>query len=132
MVFAALSDLRDYRIPNTAVLGIVLCALAYSALPGGHAALAWKEALLLFGGAVLCYAAGVIGGGDVKLLGACALWCPGQISSFLLAMACLGGVLAVGMLVYSRIRKRPPPPIPYGAAISAAALVCMTHVFGIT
>src|SRR5581483_7352438 len=92
-------------------------------------------------GAML-FARGVWGGGDAKLLAAAALWMGWQhLPEFILATALAGGALASGLLAarafagpvndgsrwYSRL-LRGGEGIPYGIAISAAALYVAPHL----
>jgi prepilin peptidase CpaA len=81
-------------------------------------------ALVVFALFAALFAIGCMGGGDVKLLGALALWFPWQaILSMLMIMAILGGVVTLVTVVHHRMTRRlGQPQIPYGIAISAAAL----------
>ena len=80
----------------------------------------------LFAGA---FAAGMMGGGDVKLIGALALWLPGlKLLKMLLWMSIGGGVLTLLMLLLHKARPREgQPEIPYGVAIAGAALCLMAN-----
>jgi len=98
--FAAATDLRTRRIPNILTGGLALAALvlALSAGPGQFAAaLAVAAGVFAFG--TLCFAAGVLGGGDVKLLTgiALALGYPLALGFVLDTLIC-GGLLALGFL----------------------------------
>ena len=66
----------------------------------------------------------MMGGGDVKLLGAVALWFPWQaLVPMILIMAVVGGVVTLVTVVHHRVTRRlGQPEIPYGVAISFAAL----------
>jgi prepilin peptidase CpaA len=77
--------------------------------------------LLLFGA---IFAFGGMGGGDVKLIVALALWLPVMaLADMLLVMAIAGGVLTILMLGWHRWRRaKGRPEIPYGVAIVAAGL----------
>jgi prepilin peptidase CpaA len=78
------------------------------------------------------FAFGMMGGGDVKLLTALALWRVPLVGgepmfapllSLLTIMAIAGGILTGGMVVRHRRRKAPgQPEIPYGVAIAAGAI----------
>ena len=74
--------------------------------------------------------AGMMGGGDVKLAAALALWLsPANTLKFLTLMAIVGGVLTVGILIMHRVRKGPGrPKIPYGVAIAAGALFVLAPI----
>ena len=70
---------------------------------------------------------GWMGGGDVKLIAALALWLPaGPLASMLVIMSLAGGALTILMLADHRIARREGPvEVPYGVAIAAAALITM-------
>ena len=149
MVVAAFEDFRRLVIPN--LLPILLCAAwpAYFAaapsLYGGLAAIGCAAAVFL-GGALL-FARGYLGGGDVKLLSAAALWAgPAGVPTLILLTAVLGGALALfllmpfgGQLATSArmLLGQPavPParglamPIPYGVAIAGAAMIVVVSPY---
>ena len=81
-------------------------------------------AFLFFLGA---FAIGQMGGGDVKLIGALALWLPLQpLMSLLIVMALAGGVVTLLMMVERRVRRSTAPAeIPYGVAIAFAGLLAL-------
>ena len=105
LVWAAAVDLRERRIPNGAVLALAIGSLAQMALAAGGAPvlsalsgagerLACAAVLVAATTAFECFwrasRGGVhgIGMGDVKLLGACALWV-GAAVLIVVALACL-------------------------------------------
>jgi prepilin peptidase CpaA len=135
LVAAAIADLRRYQIPNRYALAITLAFLLF-ALGGG-----WPAALLgLAAGAItfalgtILFAKGWLGGGDVKLLAAVALWlAPPLLAPFALVTSLAGAVLSVAMLTPLRRCLPAPPvklaretglrqPIPYAIAIAAGGL----------
>jgi prepilin peptidase CpaA len=65
-----------------------------------------------------------MGGGDVKLLTALALWIePTWFLRLLIGMALIGGVLTLAMGAWHVMRRRKNKlAIPYGVAISAAGI----------
>jgi prepilin peptidase CpaA len=75
--------------------------------------------------------AGMMGGGDVKLAAALALWFPpGLTIKFLVLMSLAGGVLTLGLLVWHRARRREGrPEIPYGVAIAFGALAILAQPY---
>jgi prepilin peptidase CpaA len=105
LVWGAVTDVRTARIPNRLVLaGLVLAplvALAQGGLAGLAAALAAAGIALAIGFAG--FALGAIGGGDAKFLmvGAALVGLP-QLFPYLLAAAALGGLLAVGTILWHR------------------------------
>ena len=70
------------------------------------------------------FALRMMGGGDVKLLAALALWLPAKpFFELLLIMALAGGVLTVVMGMWHIMHRRKDRlKIPYGIAIAAAGL----------
>lgn len=128
LLIAAASDLRDRIIPNR--LNLVIALTAPIAWWFGGLALwpdvAWQigAALAVFSVFVLLFAFGGMGGGDVKLIGALALWIDVRLLlSLLLVMAIVGGVIAAAMLIRKRLSKAEQnPEVPYGVAIAAAGL----------
>lgn len=128
LIIAAVTDLRSRIISNR--LNIVIALLAplwwlacgLPLWPGIAAQILTGLVILgLFAG---LFALGWMGGGDVKLLGALALWFPWQaVVSLLVLMAVLGGVVTIVTVIHHRLTKRlGQPEIPYGVAISLAAL----------
>ncbi|OYW88732.1 MAG: peptidase, partial [Sphingobium sp. 32-64-5] len=78
----------------------------------------------VFGLFAVLFALGMMGGGDVKLLAAIALWFPWQALGLLLVlMAILGGVVTLVTVIHHRFTHREgQPEVPYGVAISLAGL----------
>jgi prepilin peptidase CpaA len=132
---AAVGDLRTREIPNwlngaIALLAIPLWfALGMSVWPDMvlHVAVA-LAVLLLF---AFFFYLGAMGGGDVKMLAALALWLsPYAVVLLLVIMSIAGGVLTLAMLVRQRMRKSPGElEIPYGVAIAFAGLWVIAEPF---
>lgn len=137
LIWAAATDLRDRRIPNIQPLLILnlFGLMALWKLQAGdtflHAAGGPVVAgLLVFGFCVVLFALKLMGGGDVKLMAAVALFAgPTLSASFLLFVAVAGGVVALATLVYTRLKpllSAGPPKVPYGVAIMAGGMwVCL-------
>jgi len=77
------------------------------------------------------YATGAMGGGDVKLLGALALWLPIiPLFNMLFIMAIAGGVITIIALIVHKIRKlHDKIEVPYGVAIAAGGLWVMSEQY---
>lgn len=128
LVFAAFTDIRSRQISNRLNLAIALAAPLFwwasglSLWPG--VALQLGVALAAFAVFAGLFAAGMMGGGDVKLLTALALWIePTHFLQLLIIMAFAGGVLTVVMgSVHFLRRQKERLAIPYGVAIAFGGL----------
>jgi prepilin peptidase CpaA len=124
MVWAAIGDWRSRTIPNWLNATIALLAIPFwwsiglSVWPG--VALQIGLALAVFGLFAIAFRFGAMGGGDVKMAAALALWLPfAGIVKLLAVMSIAGGVLTVAMVVAHRMSKAAgQPEIPYGIAIA--------------
>jgi prepilin peptidase CpaA len=68
-----------------------------------------------------------MGGGDVKMIGALALWLPFQaLAWMLIVMSLLGGALTLLLVVERLVRRKDGAiEIPYGVAIALAGLIAI-------
>jgi len=135
LVIAAVIDVRTFTISNRLNLTVALLApvywasIALSPWPGIAIHLAAGAAVFVL--LAVAFYAGMMGGGDVKLAAALALWFPplGTIK-FLVIMSLAGGVLTLILLVAHGVRKREGrPEIPYGVAIAFGGLAILTQRF---
>lgn len=135
LVVAAVIDVRTFTISNRLNLTVALLAPVYwasvalSPWPGIAAQFAVAAAVfVLLAGA---FYAGMMGGGDVKLAAALALWfSPWATVRFLVLMSLAGGVLTLVLLAWHRAKKREGrPQIPYGVAIAFGGLAILTQRF---
>lgn len=135
LVMAAVIDVRTFTISNRLNLTVALLAPVYWASialapwPGIAVQLAAGAAVfIILAGA---FYAGMMGGGDVKLAAALALWfSPAGTVRFLVFTSLAGGLLTVGILAWHRARKREGrPQIPYGVAIAFGGLAILTQRF---
>ena len=135
LVFAAVVDVRTFTISNRLNLTVALLAPVYwasvelSPWPGIAVQLAAAATVfVLLAGA---FYAGMMGGGDVKLAAALALWfSPFTTVKFLILMSLAGGVLTLVVLAAHRARKAEGrPEIPYGVAIAFGGLAILTQRF---
>ncbi len=128
LIAAAVTDIRSRIISNRLNLVIALIAPLYwlacglPVWPG--MALQLALGIGIFCAFALLFAIGMMGGGDVKLLAALALWFPWQALSLLLVvMAMAGGLVTLVTLAHHRLSKKTGnPQVPYGVAISLAAM----------
>ena len=124
LIVAATGDIRSRTIPNWLNAAIALAAIPFWFASG----LAfWPEiavqvgvAALVFGIFAAAFCVGAMGGGDVKMVAALALWLPpGAVLKLLVIMSIAGGVLTVAMVVRSRLEKSDGKiEVPYGVAIA--------------
>ncbi|TDH59611.1 peptidase A24 [Dankookia rubra] len=109
LLAAALHDIAARTIPNGLNLAIACAGLAARALAGDLLP-GLVAAGLVFLLALAAWRCRVMGGGDVKLLAACALLAsPAAVPGMVLAVALAGGVLA---LAYLGLRPLVPAPAP--------------------
>ena len=121
-------DWRSRTIPNWLNAAIAAGALPFWWASGlalwPDVALHVGVAFALFAIFALAFQLGLMGGGDVKMLAALALWLPaGAVLQMLVIMSLAGGVLTLALLIPHRLRKAAgQPEIPYGIAISFAGM----------
>jgi len=140
LLAAAVEDAVRFRISNITCLGVCCCAIVAMALNGFPLAL-WQNlvvfALVLTIGTA-AFAAGWLGGGDVKLFAATCLWLkPETLISYSVYAGLIGMALALALVLW---RKMPLPAmlssqdwmvrlhspkegVPYGIALAAAGLL---------
>lgn len=137
LLLASIEDLWRLQI-NDWVCGLVAASAFLAVAIDGPAGDLWENLLLfslVLGLGTLLFVRGWMGGGDVKLLAASALWFDlGQGWKMLVAVAIAGGVVAVLIM---GLRSLPWPQsatkkfrslqrhegLPYGVAIAAGAIV---------
>lgn len=141
LAFAALTDIATMTIPNC-VSAIMLATFFVAApvlgLDWHNFNLSILAACIVFCGCFALFALNVMGGGDAKLLTACAVWfgLNSALMGFLVAVAFVGGLLTLAILLLrSRFQEisaigLPIPDsllvakkIPYGIAIAIAGLM---------
>jgi prepilin peptidase CpaA len=130
LVSAGIEDIRTRTIANWKNAAIALLAPAWWwANAMTWSAVGWQVGIALgvlafFAGA---FALGQMGGGDVKLIAALALWLPLQpLIWMLLVMAVAGGALTLTMVAAKHLRRSAKPiEIPYGVAIVFAAFLTL-------
>lgn len=105
LLTAAVTDLRRREINNWLNISIALAApLWWLAMGYGPLDVAFQLALAAgaFVLACLLFAIGQMGGGDVKLLGALALWfTPASFLELVVLMAVIGGGLSIAMAAFN-------------------------------
>lgn len=143
MLIAAWTDVAKFTIPNW-IPGVIILIWAAAApflglgWSGAGLSLATFAVVLALGMAL--WAPGWLGGGDVKLIAAGALWFGWpDVFVFILFAAAAGGVLALVLIALRRVAPAlpvsaevigksalaPGAPAPYAVAIAAGALLAL-------
>lgn len=131
LVSAGIEDARTREIANWKNAAIALLAPLWwwaNGLPlWPDVAIQVGVAAVVFGLFVGAFALGQMGGGDVKMIGAVALWLPfARLADLLIAMALIGGLITLAFVIERRMRQREGPvEIPYGVAIAIAGLLAI-------
>ena len=132
LLSAGVQDARTREIGNAKNAAIALLAplwwVAIGLDPWPGMAIQLGVALAVFAIIAGAFALGQMGGGDVKLITAVALWLPPfALLDMLLLMSLLGGALTLLFLIERRWRRSEGPiEVPYGVAIALAGLL-MVH-----
>jgi prepilin peptidase CpaA len=142
-IFAVVAyrDIRTRRIPNEMIVAILALAAFRIAIEGDPRAGLYTltAAAALFVATFLLFWRGLLGGGDVKLIGATALLIGyHNFFEFLFVMSVSGALIAVAVLARDRLglRRATTPgleeqeaqarlTVPYGVAIAAAGIVVL-------
>ena len=135
LVWAAVVDVRTFTISNKLNLAIALMAPLFWWATGVDL---WPDAAIRVAVAVgvfllfaIAFQLGAMGGGDVKLAAALALWfAPGDTVRLIILMSLAGGVLTLVVLGLHRARKKEGrPEVPYGVAIAFGGLWLLAQRF---
>ncbi len=133
LLAAGIEDARTREIANAKNAMIALLAPLWwwaMGLGWGDVGVQLLVAAIVFAVFVAAFACGWMGGGDVKMIAALALWLPlGGLLQMLMVMSVLGGAITLVMMMERRWRRRiDPVEVPYGVAIAAAALLALPAV----
>ena len=135
LLWAAVVDIRTRTIANGLNLAIALMAPVFWWSMGIDL---WPDAALRVGVAIavfllfaLAFQFGAMGGGDVKLAAALALWfAPGDTLLLIVLMSLAGGALtAIVMIEHKYKNNEGRPEVPYGVAIAFGALWLLAQRF---
>lgn len=143
LIVAAVIDVRTFTISNGLNATVALLAPLYwwsIGLPlWPDAAIQVAVAAAVFAVLAATFYIGMMGGGDVKLAAALALWFqPFTTLKILVIMSLAGGVLTLIVLLLHKKRGKPPidgdepaakPEVPYGVAIAIGALWILAQRF---
>ena len=135
LLWAAVVDIKTRTIANGLNLAIALMAPLFWWSAGVEL---WPDAAMRVGVAVavfllfaLAFHVGAMGGGDVKLAAALALWfSPGSTLKLIVLMSLAGGLLTLIVMIEHRIKKNEGrPEVPYGVAIAFGGLWLLAQRF---
>ncbi len=143
LIVAAVIDIKTFTISNGLNATVALLAPLYwwsIGLPvWPDAAIQLAVAAGIFALLAATFYLGMMGGGDVKLAAAIALWFnPVTSLKFLIIMSLAGGVLTLIVLLVHKKRRKAPidgdapavrPEVPYGVAIAFGALWILAQRF---
>jgi prepilin peptidase CpaA len=130
LLSAGIEDARTREIANWKNAAIALMAPAWWWMQGyGWVDVAWQIGIAIgvFALFVGAFHFGWMGGGDVKMIGALALWLPGPTLFFMLmVMSIIGGVLTP-IMMFDHWRRKAPGAVetPYGVAIAMASMLAL-------
>lgn len=141
VIYGGVSDLLSMTIPNWIPLALIAGFTVLAPVIGldlKMIGLHWAIALGVLAVGFGCFAMGWVGGGDVKLAAAIALWLdPMNAMVFIGMSAVLGGALTLILLLFRRMvmpmlviranwvarLHHPDEGVPYGIALAVAALI---------
>ena len=135
LVWIAIQDVRTYTISDRLNLAIALMAPLYWVSTGVPI---WPDAAIRVGVAVLVFMlfagafyVNAMGGGDVKLAGALALWfTPYETLTMIVVMSIAGGLLTLAVVAIHKMkRKEGRPEVPYGVAIAVGGMWLLAQRF---
>lgn len=128
LLMAAWTDIKTRTISNELNAAIALLAVGFWWVAGESlwpdVAIRVAIALGLFMLFAVLFMLKMMGGGDVKMIAALALWLPfNALLAMLTVMALAGGAITVFLLVRQRWRPNAArPEVPYGVAIAIGGL----------
>lgn len=135
LVWIAVQDIRTFTISDRLNIAIAVMAPVFWWSAG---VAFWPDGAMRIGVAVIVFALfagmfhlGAMGGGDVKLAAALALWFPpAGTLKMLVLMSLAGGLLtAIVMGLHKYRKKEGRPEVPYGVAIAFGALWLLAERF---
>ena len=135
LLWAAVVDIRTRTIANGLNIAIAVMAPLFWWATGVDL---WPEAAIRVGVAAavfllftIAFYVGAMGGGDVKLAAALALWfAPGDTLFLIVITSLAGGVLTLIVMIEHRARRRDGrPEVPYGVAIAFGGMWLLAQRF---
>ena len=134
MLHVMYTDLTQQRIFNWVILLLLILYFPLAFTAGyelSAVAMAVGTAMIVFMAGFGFFSAGWLGGGDVKLAAASALWLgPETVVSYILWTAILGSMVTLSIMVLRRKRANetgssydPRASLPYGPGMALAAII---------
>ncbi|MCJ8191035.1 A24 family peptidase [Sphingomicrobium aestuariivivum] len=128
-LYAAASDIAKRKIPNAAVIALIIGAVVAVVLEGFDTSL-WENAAMfaiILAVGTFAFSRGWFGGGDVKLLAATALWFDmADGLRMIVSTAVVGGLVTLVMLMarvaFKGKDREMGRLVPYGVAIGLGAV----------
>lgn len=134
LVSAGIEDVRRREIADGKTIAVALMAplwwWAAGLSPWPDVAVQLMLAATVFALFAAAFSLGVMGGGDVKLIAALALWFPWrEFAQLLVVMSWAGGAVTLAMLADSWRRRAggAAVEVPYGVAIAVAGLAVLAR-----
>jgi prepilin peptidase CpaA len=126
---AIYSDVTRRTIKNQNVLAIFCCCMFLNIGTNNYDAIIYSFGVLIFGSII--FFIGVCGAGDVKLMAAVSIAVPvAKQVDFIAYTLMIGGILAVMIIIMSKIFKRPDWKrlgVPYAIPISLSGFYYIAH-----
>ena len=133
LAMAAFNDLFSMTIPNripVILLAAFVAAAGASGMPLADAGMHVAAGALVFAVCLALFAANVMGGGDAKLLTACAVWFGFNMSllEFAVYVSFIGGVLTLLIVI---LRSQAQVILAFGFTLPGSLLVAKKIPYGI-
>jgi prepilin peptidase CpaA len=133
LFWVALTDFRNFKIRNEAVLVLAALYFLYAAVSGHWASLPWNVgfALLMLAGMTYMYAMNKMGGGDLKLLAVAFLWTgPWSVLPFALLLLVFAGLHYLAARLGWAAAEKSPAGLRSPLAPSVAGALIGTFALG--
>ena len=133
LFWVALTDFRNFKIRNEAVLVLAGLYFLYAAASGRWASVPWNVgfAILMLAGMTYIYAVNKMGGGDLKLLAVAFLWTgPWSVLPFALLLLVFVGVHYLAARLGWAAAEKSPAGLRIPLAPSVAGALIGTFALG--
>jgi prepilin peptidase CpaA len=138
IMVSVVTDLREMIIPNWISAAVPLLFIPAAWLAGMDWAVIGGHAVAFLAAFAVCFALfylNVFGGGDAKLIPGVVLWLgPAAVTPFLFAMALVGGLLGIILIIARNtlpagniVIMQKSSGVPYAVAIAAGVVFAAPH-----